>query len=56
METTPIKLNITRIEAIKGSFEGHEYYQLRAQTEEGFVLKTKLTAFEYNVVKDNYNA
>lgn len=56
MEENRIKLNIKEVKAIKGNFEGHDYYQLRAETEEGFILKTKLTPFEYNVVKDNYGA
>lgn len=56
MQETKIKLNIKEIKAIKGNFEGHDYYQLRAETEEGFTLKTRLTPFEYNVVKDNYGA
>lgn len=52
-EQTPYKVNIVNSYLNAGSFEGHDYYQLIAETDTGIKLKTKLTAFEYNVMKAN---
>lgn len=54
MDERNIKINVTRTYVRSGNYEGHDYYHLIAETAEGFTLKTKLTKFEYEVVKDNY--
>lgn len=51
MEKTPINLTQKEIFLIKGEYEGHPYYKLQLETEEGFKLSCKLTAFEYNTLK-----
>lgn len=51
MESTPIKLKISTINLVKGQYEGFDYYKIVAETEEGFKLSSKLTAFEYQTLK-----
>ena len=51
MESTPIQLNITSINLVKGQYEGYDYYKIVAETEEGFKLSSKLTSFEYQTLK-----
>lgn len=50
MIDTDVKLELERTFLRKGNYEGHDYYQLIATTPEGFTLKARLTAFEYNSV------
>lgn len=50
-----IKLNIKETYLFKGNYEGTDYYQLVAVAEDDLVLKKKLTAFEYKMLKEMYN-
>lgn len=52
MDNTPIRLAVKNINLIKGNYEGFDYYKIVAETEEGFKLSTKLTAFEYKTLKE----
>lgn len=54
MERKQVNLNIKTVELVKGEYEGHQYYQLQAITDEGFKLKTKLTEFEYNAINERF--
>ena len=55
MEKQKINLKITNTYVIHGNYEGHDYYQIVAETSDGFQLKTKLTAFEYGILVEPQN-
>lgn len=42
---------VSELYALKGNYEGVDYYQAIAKLDNGIKLKCKLTEFEYNTLK-----
>lgn len=53
MEETQVSIKLDKVIVRHGNYEGHDYYQMVAYTDDGFVLKSKLTPFEYRVIMEN---
>lgn len=43
---------VASLYAIKGNYEGNDYFQCIAELDNGIKLKCKLTAFEYQTLKN----
>lgn len=46
-----ISSKVTALYAYKGNYEGNNYYKAVCELDNGIKLQTKLTAFEYQTLK-----
>lgn len=44
-------ITVKEVKLVKGNYEGYDYYKLIGTTNNGIKLSTKLTAFEYETLK-----